>query len=274
MASVTATTGRMKKGGVADTTRFLLLIFLVAVIFRTFVFAPFMIPSGSMLPRMMIGDYLFVAKWPYGISRYSLPFGLGHFHGRWFARPPERGDVVVFRYPGSDQDYVKRLIGLPGDRIQVQGGRLILNGRPVPKLRIADYLMPRSANSPCRYVHPEGELPLVIDRGRAYCRYARYREILPGGRSYEVLDQIPNGEGDDTSIYVVPAGHYFMMGDNRDDSEDSRFPLSVGGVGFLPDDNLIGRAEVTFFSTDGNSAWTKPWTWASAARWSRIGGTY
>jgi signal peptidase I len=263
-----------KRSGVGETARFLLLVFLIALVFRSFIFAPFMIPSGSMLPRMMIGDYLFVAKWPYGVSRYSLPFGLGHFKGRWFAREPERGDVVVFRYPGSGEDYVKRLIGLPGDRVQVRAGRLFLNGRPVPRVRIADWLMPRSPNSPCRYVHPEGQLAPVIESGKVYCRYMRHRETLPGGRSYEVLDQVPHGEGDDTMMFTVPAGHYFMMGDNRDDSEDSRFPASIGGVGFLPADNLIGRAEINFFSTDGSASWVKPWTWFSATRWSRIGGVF
>jgi signal peptidase I len=265
---------KTKKGGLAETTRFLVFVFLVALIFRSFIFAPFMIPSGSMLPRMMIGDYLFVAKWPYGISRYSLPFGIGGFQGRWFASAPRRGDVVVFRYPGSDEDYVKRLIGLPGDRVQMRGGQLFLNGAAVPKVRIADYLMPRSPNSPCRYVDPEGALPVAMEQGRAYCRYARYRETLPGGRSYEVLDQVPDGPGDDTRVHIVPAGHYFMMGDNRDDSEDSRYPRAVGGVGYLPADNLIGRAQFVFFSTDGSASWVKPWTWVSAARWTRIGGTY
>jgi signal peptidase I len=274
MATAVRSRRKAKKGGLTDTTRFLVAVFLAALVFRTFLLAPFMIPSGSMLPRMMIGDYLFVAKWPYGVSRYALPFGLGHFHGRWFAHEPRRGDIVVFRYPGSDQDYVKRLIGLPGDRVQVRGGQLFLNAKPVPRVRIADWLMPRSPNSPCRYVHPEGQLPLVVDRGREYCRYMRWRETLPGGRSYEVLDQVPDGEGDDTPVYTVPAGHYFMMGDNRDDSEDSRFPRSVGGVGFLPADNLIGRAEIIFFSTDGSASWLKPWTWFTATRWSRIGRPY
>jgi signal peptidase I len=265
---------KLKKGGPADTIRFLLLVFLVALVFRTFILAPFMIPSGSMLPRMMIGDYLFVSKWPYGVSRYSLPFGFGHFQGRWFASEPKRGDIVVFRFPGSDQDYVKRLIGLPGDRVQVRGGQLFLNQKPVPRVRIADWLMPRSQNSPCRYVDPDHGLPPVVEEGRTSCRYMRYRETLPGGRSYEVLDQLPDGAGDDTPVFTVPAGHYFMMGDNRDDSEDSRFPQSVGGVGFLPADNLIGRAEIVFFSTDGSASWVKPWTWFTATRWNRIGGTY
>jgi signal peptidase I len=261
-----------KKGGVADTTRFLLLLFLLAVILRTFFVAPFVIPSGSMLPRLMIGDYLFVAKWPYGFSRHSMPFGLGRFQGRILAGEPDRGDVVVFRYPDGDDDYVKRLIGLPGDTVQMRGGRLFLNGKAVPKVRIADWLMPVTPNSPCRF---EGRLRggEAGQGGRRFCRYPRYRETLPGGRSYEVLDQY-EGEADDTGVYTVPPGHYFMMGDNRDDSADSRFPRELDGVGFLPADHLVGRALVTFFSTDGTAEWLKPWTWATAARWERVGRSF
>ncbi|TFI57299.1 signal peptidase I [Sphingomonas parva] len=261
------------KGGLAETTRFLLLLFLFALILRSFVVAPFVIPSGSMLPRLMIGDYLFVAKWPYGFSRYSMPFGLGGFDGRVLGQEPERGDVVVFRYPSSDEDYVKRLIGLPGDRVQMRGGQLVLNGRAVPKVRIADYLMPRTPNSPCRYVAPEAALPPVVENGETFCRYARYRETLPGGRSYEVLDQW-TGEGDDTPVITIPEDHYFMMGDNRDDSADSRYPLDRDGVGFLHRDRLIGRALIVFFSTDGSASWTRPWTWFSAARLERVGRTF
>jgi len=261
------------KGGVGETIRFLLLLFLFALLLRSFIVAPFVIPSGSMLPRLMIGDYLFVSKWNYGYSRYSLPFGLASFDGRVLASEPQRGDVVVFRYPGSDEDYVKRLIGLPGDRVQMQDGQLFLNGRAVPKLRIADYLMPRTANSPCRYVAPEAVRPPVTENGETFCRYPRYRETLPGGRSYEVLDQW-SGDGDDTPVFEIPEGHYFMMGNNRDDSADSRYPLARDGIGFLPRDYLVGRALIVFFSTDGHAEWLKPWTWFSAARWERVGRTF
>ncbi|MGZ8998549.1 MAG: signal peptidase I, partial [Allosphingosinicella sp.] len=189
--------GVRKKEGLASLTRFLIFLFLFSLVLRTFVVAPFVIPSGSMLPRMMIGDFLFVAKWPYGISRFSIPFGLGSFKGRWFAGEPERGDIIVFRYPGRDDDYVKRLVGLPGDRIQMRGGQLFLNGKAVPKVRIADYLMPMTPNSPCRYVDPSRARVIEQD-GRKYCSYVRYRETLPGGRSYEVLDEASDGPGDDT----------------------------------------------------------------------------
>jgi signal peptidase I len=260
-----------KKGGLGETTRFLLLFLLFALILRTFVVAPFMIPSGSMMPQLMIGDYLFVAKWPYGYSRYSAPFGLASFGGRIWGSDPKRGDIVVFRYPGKDEDYVKRLIGLPGDTVQMRGGQLILNGKAVPKVRVADWLMPVTPNSPCRY---SGEIRRpTVEAGMSVCRYPRYRETLPGGRSYEVLDQYQGG-ADDTPVYDVPAGHYFMMGDNRDDSADSRFRLDQDGVGLLPRDYVIGRALVAFFSTDGSAEWIKPWTWFSAARWERVGRTY
>ncbi|HYE28299.1 MAG TPA: signal peptidase I [Allosphingosinicella sp.] len=260
-----------RKGGLAETTRFLLLLLFFAVLLRTFVVAPFMIPSGSMMPELMIGDYLFVAKWPYGYSRYSVPFGLASFSGRIWAAEPERGDIVVFRYPGRDEEYVKRLIGLPGDTVQMRGGQLILNGKPVPKVRIADWLMSVTPNSPCRY--GGAVRPPSVESGRPVCRYPRYRETLPGGRSYEVLDQV-DGDADDTPVYSVPAGHYFMMGDNRDDSADSRFSLDRKGVGLLPRDYVVGRALIAFFSTDGSAEWLKPWTWASAARWERAGRTF
>ncbi|HEX8443255.1 MAG TPA: signal peptidase I [Allosphingosinicella sp.] len=265
---------RRKRGGLAETTRFLLFVFLAAVILRSFVVAPFVIPSGSMLPRMMIGDYLFVSKWPYGFSRHSMPFGLGSFTGRYLGARPERGDVAVFREPGgSEDDYVKRVIGLPGDTVQMRDGALYLNGQAVPKVRVADYLMPLTPNSPCRSVDPDADPTVEDQEGRRYCAYPRFRETLPGGRSYYVLDQV-DGVADNTPVFQVPAGHYFMMGDNRDDSMDSRFPRNMDGVGFLQEDYLIGEALVTFFSTDGSAEWLKPWTWFTAARSERIGETF
>jgi signal peptidase I len=263
-----------KKDGLRETTRFLLLLFLFALILRSFIVAPFSIPSGSMLPTFMIGDYLFVAKWPYGYSRFSLPFGLGSFDGRFFADAPERGDIAVFRYPaGGEDDYVKRVIGLPGDTIEMRDGALWLNGEPVPRVRVADWLMPITPNSPCRTVDPDAARVVVGEEGNRFCAYDRYRETLPGGQSYYILDQI-DGIADDTSVYVVPEGHYFMMGDNRDDSLDSRFSLAMDGVGPLPGDYLIGEALIIFFSTKGSAEWLEPGTWVSATRWDRIGETF
>jgi signal peptidase I len=263
-----------KKESWGETTRFLLLLFVLAVLLRSFVVAPFSIPSGSMLPRMMIGDYLFVAKWPWGFSRHSFPFGLASFEGRILEALPARGDIAVFRYPGpGGEDYVKRVVALPGDTVEMRGGTLHLNGEEVPRHRIADYLMPITPNSPCRAVIPEAARPVEGEGGRLYCAYARYRETLPGGRSYDILDQF-DGPADDFAPATVPEGHVFVMGDNRDDSEDSRVPIALGGVGMLPVENLVGRAMITFFSTDGSAEWLKPWTWATAARWDRIGRTY
>jgi signal peptidase I len=257
-----------------ETSRFLILLFLFALLLRTLVFAPFSIPSGSMLPNMAIGDYLFVSKWPYGYSRFAAPFGLASFEGRIMGSDPERGDVIVFRLPGSDIDYVKRLIALPGDTVEMRGGIVILNGEAVPKVRIADFLMAQSPNSPCRYVAEVAARPPVEEAdGTRSCRYERYRETLPGGRSFDVIDQF-EGPTDDTPVFSVPEGHYFVMGDNRDDSADSRVPLEAKGVGLLRADHVIGRASMVFFSTDGSAQWLKPWTWFSAARWDRVGRTF
>ena len=267
-----AATRRSGKGGFGQTTRFLALLAVFAILLRTLFVAPFMIPSGSMLPELMIGDYLFVAKWPYGYSRFSVPFGIASFDGRVWAGEPQRGDVVVFRHPVRNEDWVKRLIGLPGDRIQMRGGELILNGKPVPKVRVSDWLMPVTANSPCRFLGERPPAP-VVEGGQRYCRYPRFRETLPGGRSYEIIDQY-RGPADDTGVYVVPKDHYFMMGDNRDDSADSRFTVEQSGVGILHRDQLIGRTLINFFSTDGSAEWLKPWTWFSAGRWERVGKTF
>lgn len=272
-APTSAPTKRDSRGGIAETTRFLIILFVLALLLRSLIVAPFSIPSGSMMPRMMIGDYLFVAKWPYGYSRYSFPFGMVPIDGRMFGGMPERGDVVVFRSPAGDKDMVKRVIGLPGDMVQMRDGTLYLNGEAVPKVRIADSLVPVSPNSPCNLFGGSGTREIAAPDGGSLCAYPRYRETLPGGRSYEVLDQ-RLGPGDNTEVFLVPEGHYFMLGDNRDDSADSRFAPERDGIGMLPEENLIGRALITFFSTDGSAEWLKPWTWFSAARWDRIGGTY
>ena len=259
----------------AENLRFLATLLLIAFVLRSFIVAPFNIPSESMLPRLLVGDYLFVAKWPYGYSRHSLPWSIPLIPGRIFASQPERGDVVVFKNPADEgTDYIKRVIGLPGDLVQVKGGQVVLNGDPVPRARIADFLDPVSPNSPCRPGGGDSIAVQPMPGGHLACRYTRYRETLPNGRSYEVLD-IGSFAADDTGVFVVPEDHLFLMGDNRDRSADSRFPAAAnGGIGFVPEENLVGRALVTFFSTDGSAEWLKPWTWLTAARWSRIGAGF
>ena len=254
---------------IGETLRFLLKLALFALVLRSFFIASFSIPSESMLPRLFIGDYLFVSKWNYGYSRWSLPFGLVPVSGKVFGRVPARGDVVVFRAPEVlDHDVVKRVIGLPGDAIRMRRGQVILNGKAIPKQRIADFVLPLTPNFGADKCDPAFQ---DTDAGRPVCRYPRFRETLPGGLSYSVLDQGEMPDRDETDVYTVPAGHIFVMGDNRDDSGDSRF-APPGGMGYVPLENVEGRVLVTFFSTDGSAEWIKPWTWVSAARWSRIGG--
>ena len=270
MANDVKTPARSKtpRSETSETFRFLLKLAVVVLILRSFIFAPFSIPSESMLPRLLIGDYLFVSKWNYGYSRWSLPAGIPLIPGRIFGSTPTRGDVVVFRAPEVlDHDVIKRVIGLPGETIQMRQGTVYLNGKAIPKLRIADFTIPLTEN----FNAEKCGAPYVdVVANVQICRYPRFRETLPGGRSYEVLDQAELPDRDDTGLYTIPAGHIFVMGDNRDDSGDSRFPAPQG-MGYVPLANVEGKAVVTFFSTDGNAEWLKPWTWVSAARWSRIG---
>jgi len=207
---------------------------------------PFNIPAGSLEPPLLIGDYLFVSKWTYGYSRYSFPLGLIAFEGRFFDSLPEIGDVVVFKFPpDGETDYIKRIVGLPGDQVQMRSGVLYLNDQAVPKVKVDDYLE---------------------DLGEGTRAVPRYRERLPNGVSYEVLDRDPEGNLDDTQVFVVPEGHFFTMGDNRDNSADSRVD-----VGYVPFENLVGKAEFIFFSTDGSAQLWEIWKWPFSIRYDRIG---
>lgn len=257
-----------QKSEFVDFLQFLVKLVIVVVLIRSFFIATFSIPSESMMPRLLVGDYLFVQKWPYGYSRHSLPFSPPIGSGRVLYAMPVPGDVVVFKAPPSAKtDYIKRVIGLPGDTVQMKDGILVLNGHPVPKVRIDDLVVPLSPNSPCF----SPDFAEAASDGTTRCRYPRYRETLPNGRSYEILD-IGNTDADNTRVFTVPAGHLFMMGDDRDKSADSRFPaVDGGGIGFVPMENLVGKAWVGVFSTDGSAVWWNPWTWFTAARPERIG---
>jgi signal peptidase I len=256
-----------------STLRFIAILVLLAWAVRSLVVAPFSIPSGSMLPTLYVGDYVMVAKWPYGYSRYSFPFGFPAFEGRIFERLPKRGDVVVFRHPSEDTDLIKRVIGLPGDTIEVRGGGLMLNGKPLDRQQVPRFKMRISPNSPCKVVPPATAF-IEAESDRSYCIYPAYRETLPGGPSYTVLDQVDRADADNRPPTTVPAGHVFLMGDNRDDSLDSRYSPVEGGIGFVPVERLIGRGLATFWSTDGSASYWKPWTWFTALRGERIGNGY
>ena len=246
---------------------FLLKLIVVVLLFRTLIFSSFSIPSESMMPRLLEGDYLFAAKWPYGYSQASMPFDLPLVSGRVPAGMPERGDVAVFKHPVDRVDYIKRVIGLPGDQVQMVNGVLHLNGDPVRKERAGTLIVTLREGGRCAEPQFQQDGP----DGAPTCNYPRFRETLPNGVTYEVLD-FGLRQADTTQPVIVPADHLFMMGDNRDNSLDSRFPAVPGqGVGLVPVENVVGRASFVFFSTDGTAEWLKPWTWVTAARWSRIG---
>ncbi|MFN4088879.1 MAG: signal peptidase I [Alphaproteobacteria bacterium] len=235
------------KGGFWENVRTIVYAVLIALMVRTFAYEPFNIPSGSMLPTLLVGDYLFVSKFSYGYSRHSLPLSLPLIPGRVLFTEPDRGDVAVFKLPTDGKtDYIKRIVGLPGDEIQMRGGRLHINGVVTERARIDGYVV-------------EGGF------GRSV-RVPQYLETLPGGRSYSILESSGDeGQFDNTPVFKVPARHYFAMGDNRDNSLDSR-----ASVGFIPAENLIGRAEFLFFSVDGSARIWEVWKWPWAIRWERI----
>lgn len=234
-----------KSSGVTETVKTVIYALIIALGIRSFLFEPFHIPSGSMIPTLLVGDFLFVSKYSYGYSRFSFPFSpdvLGG--GRVFGGDPKRGDVVVFRKPSDVSiDFIKRVVGLPGDRIQMKAGILYINGQPVARKRIDDY---------------------VDEHGN---RITRYIETLPNGVSHVILEsQGDTGDYDNTDEVTIESGHYFMMGDNRDDSADSR----TSEVGQVPAENLIGHAQIIFFSLDSSASWWEIWKWPFAIRFGRL----
>jgi signal peptidase I len=224
---------------VIETVKTLAGALAIALVLRVIVFQPYTIPSSSMEPGLVTGDYIVVSKWSYGWSRASIPFNPPLPSGRVFGKDPARGDVVVFRLPRDpDVAYIKRLIGLPGDRVQVVRGQVLVNGKPIP----TQFTGPGHDHD-----SPERAVPRVV-------------ETAPDGRRYVTFGGAADGDGDNTDVYLVPQGMYFFMGDNRDNSADSRWPMSIG-VGFVPKENLVGKAQFVGMSWRAGASVLKPWTW-------------
>ena len=239
---------KTKSSGFFESVKTIVYALLIALVIRTVAFEPFNIPSGSMLPTLEIGDYLFVSKFSYGYSQHSLPLSLPLIPGRILFSEPERGDVAVFKLPSDNKtDYIKRIVGVPGDKIQVKYGRLNINGKTVSRRKVKDHLI-------------QGN----FGQNR---KVTRYIETLPNGKKYAILEMTDQGPLDNTGVYIVPDNHYFAMGDNRDNSQDSRVQTQVG---FIPKKNLVGRAEILFFSKKNTGSAWEVWKWPSSIRTNRF----
>ena len=236
-----------KESAFGETLKVIVQALILALVIRSFLFQPFSIPSGSMMPTLLVGDYLFVSKYAYGYSRYSFPFSPNLFSGRIWEGEPKRGDIAVFRLPSDPKvDYIKRVVGLPGERIQMINGVLHINGTAVKREQVGSF----SADG---------------SYGEAVTNAPVYRETLPNGVTYQTLDINPNSATDNTREFLVPEGHYFMMGDNRDNSADSRL-----AVGYVPLENFVGRAEMIFFSIGDDASPLEIWKWPTELRFGRL----
>ena len=239
---------RTKKNNFLSNLKSIGIAVFIALLIRSFIAEPFNIPSGSMKPNLLVGDFIFVSKWSYGYSRHSLPFSIPLIPNKILSKMPKRGDVVVFKTPQDNRtDYIKRVIGLPGDKIKITNGEINLNNKMISRKKISDFI--------------------DNDKGTSFKRVRRYQEYIEDF-TIDVLDIMDNGIADNTELFVVPEGYFFVMGDNRDNSQDSRFKT----VGFIPINNLVGKARFIFFSLE-NSRFLEIWKWPKAIRGSRIFST-
>lgn len=255
-----------KADGIGETIKTIVYALLIAGVIRTLFFQPFWIPSGSMKSTLLIGDFMFVNKMAYGYSKHSCPFSMCPFDGRILGSEPERGDIIVFKHPVSQVDYVKRLIGLPGDRVQIKAGQVYINDVAAPLERMGIFTETKELQGPMARTPRCSNSPVALNGGT--CEKELYTETLPNGVKHAVLN-IGTDFADETGVYTVPAEHYFFMGDNRDNSQDSRYPRSVGGVGYVPFENLVGRADRVIFSSAGKSMLAF-WTWRSDRFFKRL----